>query len=512
MCYTAAPAIPWYDLFMVGMHYICYVLLLVRIAGMFETKLSKMISLCVGFAVVLVIDLPYLVMHQYTILSALLASVAILYLATSKEKNGVRYWADRIVCLIFLILCLWLRKQVFFMALPIGFCILIYEVFGDVKEKKQWLKRIKQTGIFVGITLGLTTVSLVDDGLAYRSEEWKDFKVYNEARTDIYDYYGIPSYAASKEVYETLSLSYGDWIAIDHYDSGLVEELDAQKLLAIASEAKKQWEEPQQHYSVWRQVLYSLCGVIFQNEVQPIGLLLSVAYALIFLHYTYRRDAVGLLSVSGMLLFQAVFISYFIWQGRFPERVSYGLYFMQFVCIAGLMLKERQGAKTDSKPDKLCLSILLVISVGMLGICGLYRVRTVMTDKAELDDNIADWTYVNEILASKPENRYLLVTKSFVYSAEHMFDGASAESFNIQRLGSWIQNSPLEQHRNETLGITDEAKQLAQEEGFYIIQSSENDTDWLNTFYESNGYTVEAVVTDTIVTPAGKSFSIIEMQ
>ena len=355
--YTVFPAIAWYDLFMVGMHYLCWYMILFRLGQQFVTKRGKSLSVILGLVALVIIDLPYVVMHQYTILSALLAVVAIFWLATSKNKSGKEYWFDRVICIIFLTLCLWLRKQVFFMALPIGFFILVLEFLAVKKDKVK--ATIRRAAVFLGCVLLIGVISFAIEKIAYSSPEWQDFNVYNEARTDIYDFYGVPSYQGYEEQYEQLDISYGDWLVIDHYDGGLMPELDSEMLLSVAALSKQNFDAIRETYSVLLQTLYSVCQVVLYNDIQPIGILLTVLYV-VSLWICYKKDEKGTAAcICGMLIFQAVFVGYFIGQQRFPEHVSYGLYLMQFFFLAAILLT----TKVTEKEKKTFLDMPLVTAL-----------------------------------------------------------------------------------------------------------------------------------------------------
>lgn len=510
--YQWIPAFPWYDLFMVGMHYICWFMILFRIGQLFHGKIAKGIAIVIGVGGILVVDLPYLVMHQYTILAALMAAVAIFWLVTSKNVTGGVYWLDRTVCIIFLTLCLWLRNQVFLMAAPIGFLIVLYEIFQSRKCEEKGLSVYKRNFGFLGIILAVFVFSFLIEHFAYYSEEWKDFKAYNEARTDIYDFYGVPSYADNAARYEEIGISYGDWLVIDHYDSALVEELNTNQMIEIAGWSKDRWKEAQQYYSVSRQALYSIVDEVLYNDVQPIGLFLCIMYVVSLLICYQRNDKSGGLFIGTMLIYQAVFVGYFILQGRFPERVSYGLYFMQFACLTGYLIKDGMAKVTDVKKDKFWVITLLCSCIVLLGGFGLYQVRMTLNEKAETEQNAQDWIYLNEYMKDNEEATFCIITKSFVFSTENMFKEQNIEAANMIRLGSWVQNSPLEEAHNMNAGVIDIANAVAGQNACYIVQESGSDMEWMNCFWQENGYNVQASVIETIITPGGRSFDVIVME
>lgn len=509
--YLMLPTMPWYDIFMVGMHYVCWFMLLFRLGQQFRGNIAKLVSQVLGMGTLIIIDFPYLVMHQYTVLAALLAVVAIFWLATGKAESKKEYWADRIICIIFLTLCLWLRKQVFFMALPIGFFVLVLEFASAHKIKKKCLDVIKRPAVFLGSIVIIVAISFVVEKVAYSSPEWKDFQVYNEARTDIYDFYGIPSYDTYASEYEALDLNYGDWLVIDHYDGGLVQELDSEKLSGVAELSKQNWLEIQKYYNVFLQNLYSVCKIVLYNDVQPIGIILTILYVVSLWSCYKKEDKAGALCVCGMLAFQAAFVGYFIWQQRFPEHVSYGLYLMQFALLAAMMLNHKQEIKKDKNKRFWCVLAVLLCMV-IMGAMGVYRARTTMAEYKEIVARAEDWNFVNAYFKQDADAKYCIVTKSFVFSTEEMFGNESIESDNMIRLGTWVQNSPLESVRNANSEITNVAEQLAEDENFYIVQAAENDLEWLNTFFAESGYDVQAEVSDTIYTPGGRSFHVISMR
>lgn len=506
--YQIAPMVPWYDLFMTGMHYVCWFALTVRAVQIARTRPEKIITGILTLGCIAVIDLPYLVMHQYTVLAALLASVAIFWLVTGREKSGCEYWIERVICIVLMILCLWLRKQVFFMALPIGFLILIKEILSEKKEEQK--RCLKNIGIFLGVILGATILSFVIESIAYSSESWKDYKIYNEARTDIYDYCGVPKYEEYEQEYQNLGITYGDWVVMDHYDNGLINDLTSDKMVRIAEWSVAEKEEARQYYSVWRKGIYSVVEILLYNQVQPAGVILSILYVLGLLCAYKHNDKTGFVCICAMLLFQSVFVGYFMEQGRFPERISYGLYFMQICFLVGVILKRCLADYHQTKREKFWMIAIIALSLMVLSVAGLYRVRMTLNETQEVRTDIEDWNYVNEYFAANADKKYCIITKPFVFSKEAMFQNSKAESNNLIRLGSWIQNSPLEELHNERIGVNAVAESVLSGENIFLVEESGADLWWLDSYLSDKEKT--AAVVETITAPGGRSFDIIEVK
>lgn len=509
--YQIMPSIPWYDYFMIGTHYLCWFLLLKRILQQYEKKRDKILASIVALAILLIIDLAYLVMHQYTVLASVFAATAIFWLITGTSKVGREYWIDRIVCIVLLVLCLWLRKQVFFMALPIGFFIIASDIL-KASNKPIRKRLLKNTCIFFAGIITIVVVSFVIERIAYNSDSWQDFKTYNEARTDIYDFYGIPDYEKYAKEYEALGISYGDWIAIDHYDSGLVADLSTETICEIASWAIADKKDAEQYYSVFRQGIYSAGNILLYNDVQPIGLMLSILYVVAFLFAYRKEDKIGFLCICGMLLFQTVFIAYFMLQGRFPERISYGLYLMQLCYLLGWIIKQSNQSEGFTGKGKFWVVSVTILFLFVISGLGLYQARMILNESLDIKEKAEDWQYINEYCSEHNDKSYFIITKSFVFSTEMMFVRENIEADNVIRLGSWIQNSPLEYKHNDKLGVSSIAESVVLEKDVYLIQSAENDLWWLECYLEDNSENKKAEVVEEISTPNGRKFSVIAIR
>lgn len=509
--YQIMPSTPWYDLFMVGTHYLCWFLLLKRILQQYEKKRDKIIAAIVAFAMLMIIDLAYLVMHQYTVLASVLAATAIFWLITGTSKVGREYWNDRIVCIVLLVLCLWLRKQVFLMALPIVFLVIVFDIL-QTANKSIRKHLFTHAGIFLAGIVLIVVASFALEYIAYDDGEWRDFKLYNEARTDIYDFYGIPDYEKYAEEYEMLGISYGDWIAIDHYDSGMVANLSTDRMCEIASWAIADKKEAEQYYSVFRQGLYSAGNILFYNDVQPIGLILSILYVVALIFAYRKEDKIGFLCICGMLLFQAIFIAYFMLQGRFPERISYGLYLMQLCYLVGWFTKQSKQFDYLFNKGRFWSAVVPIFILLVIAGLGLYQVRMILNESQDIKEKAEDWQYINEYCSEHYDKRYCIVTKSFVFSTEMMFVQQNIEADNVIRLGSWIQNSPLEHTHNEEIGISSIAESIVESEDIFFIQNAENDLWWLECYLEDNSENKTAEVIEEINTPNGRKFSVIAIR
>lgn len=505
--YTLTDKIAWYDVFMVGMHYVCWFMLLVRLGGCFEKKLNKAVGITLFYVGLLIVDLPYIVMHQYTVLAALLASVTVFWLVASKVEGGKQYWYERGICLVFIVLCMWLRKEVFLLTLPILFLIIVSRLLQARKEKHA-KKAFFNNAIFILIFVFAVLGSFLVEKLAYSSPEWKDFLAYNEARTDIYDFYGIPSYYAHEQAYKDLNLDAGDWLSVDAYNTKFVNDISAEKLETLAELAKGEWEEVFRYTSIPRLMIYNVSRELFYNTVQPVGIILTVLYV-IALIYCFKADKKKeFISICLILLFEFAVIGYFSWQGRYPERVSYGFYFVQMIYLMAVLLSDIKEKKIFCRKNIFWMVVCSAVLLILFGSVGLYRVRTTLNDKQVLEQNCAKWKEINSYFRENEDKYYCIDTKSFVFASELMFENEEVEATNMIRLGTWVLYSPIDEQHDA--GEKDWLAELVDGRG-YFVQDEQLGLEQINEILSQKGYSTEAKVVDRIITADGSVYEIISL-
>lgn len=513
--YTIAGTVSWYDLFVVALHYFCWWLIVVRIAAVFERRRHKAAAVVSGFCLLLILDLSYVVMNQYTILAGVCGATAVLWmvLLDASKKEGL--WMELSVIVLLMTFALWIRKEVFFMALPIGGCILLYQWICHFREpdfKTRWLK---MQGILVGLVLGIGGLSLLADSMAYRDSRWQYFKQYNEARTEIFDYYGLAPYRSFQEKYREEGIEAADYEVLNSMSLALLPSLDAGQMSRLAEMAKAHREEQEQYYNVYRKTMYSVCDELFAGGVQPVGMALTVACAALLTALFIGRRGAGMAGVLAALAYEAVFTGYFLWRNRFPERVSFGLFFMLLLFFTGLFLKEfcPPGEKTE-KAEKTAQWqnwLLLAGIVFVLGNVGIYRYRQVSDELQESRQGMEQWHRIENYAMEHSDSVYLVKSNIAGLWGDEMSLKNQSEPQNILLLGTWGYASPLYRLRSENLGLDGIGQAVVEKDKVYVIQLKKEGTEWLTDYYAGQGYADRAVVIDVINTQT-EAVSVISME
>lgn len=511
--YGMEGTVSWYDVFIVTLHYFCWWLIVVRIAAVFESRWYKAAAVALGFCLLLILDLPYVVMSQYTVLAGVCGATAVLWMVMldASQKRGL--WIELAVIILLMTLALWIRKEVFFMVLPIGGCVLLYQWIAHCREpgfKSLWLKR---QGILVGTILGIGVLSLLADSLAYRTQEWQYFKEYNTARTEIYDYYGLVPYSSGQDQYLAEGIEASDYEVLNSMSLALLPSVDGEKLSRLAEMAKAHQKEQEQYYSVYRKTMYSVCQELFAGKVQPLGTVLVLTCGGLVTALFMGRRKGGMTGVLAALAYAAVFAGYFLWKDRFPERVSFGLFFMLLLFFAGMFLKEFGSLerKTEKQKGQWQNWLFFAAVVFVLGNVGLYQYRNVSDELEKSRQGMEQWQQIENYAAEREDGVFLVKSNIAGLWGDEMFLKNQTDPKNILMLGTWAYESPLYRLRSRNLGLDIIGQDVAEKTKIYILQSQKEEIDWLTDYYTGCGYEVQAVVLDVIETKT-EAVSVVSME
>ncbi|MCQ2523751.1 MAG: hypothetical protein MJ123_05365 [Lachnospiraceae bacterium] len=493
--YKILPFVSWYDLMMLFMHLWCWYLILSTVLKLGKTTGTKLVSVALGTFFLLAFDFKYLVLHQYTVLAALLVATAIFRLATLKKAGS----GDICIIVIFSTLSLWLRKEAFLMGAPILFLAFIYKAFVCEKmkakatnesvandEENPMLKKL----LLLALTIGLIAfLSFIVDALAYKSPSWKAFKEYNEARTQVYDYFKLPEYESYKDTYEGLGIEASEYEVLAHYlDVSLAEDVDTGKLTALADKYDDVMRQWQQFYSVPKKIIKDTALAIINNDVRiPALIMFLTCLAAAVLWGT--KNAFSVLLIIAAYAYRIVFTAYFVSKGRFPERVSYGLFVIialfALALICDLFGREEVFKETGKEKNKAVVKTALLLILIILSAVNLYKTSG---QKKALDKGFGELESIYAYCNENAEKVYLMNTYSIAPYSEAMLTGSKLPK-NYLVLGNWTSHSPLEKERMNRALVESFVKDLALDKNVNLIVKKSLGSDWLENYYKDKAST-----------------------
>lgn len=454
--YRCFEGIDWYGCVFLGMMVLCCGILLERWNSWCIQK-DKKPWYIIGWYVIGItgILLEHMLNFQFTVTAAILAGTAIfLYGTTGREDNNFYGRTGSVLILLWLSFCV--RSDVLFMAVPFGG--LIFLAKADSVKRKVITALIAMVGL-----LGI----MVFEKEAYGSEEWQAYLSYNDERSMVYDYYGVPAYEENREFYEKIGLKEYDVENLKRYNLCFVNDLETGKMHQIAGYAKEQYFAEN---SLGKRIKAGIKAAL-KGELDPENLLLNgltkfVIGFNIFLSLK-RKKKKEFLTNLGFLLCEGGLISYLGLQGRFPTRVGTALFLIELGSAAALLYQEELGTESlDWRKNKVRLSYITGALILLFGA----RLFSIKQKQQKMYQYNREYEILQDFYQEHEENVYFI--------AEWFVSGYS-DIFHLQRknskangfeMGGWLALSPIYEEELRQNGIecsADEA--IIENENVYVI-------------------------------------------
>lgn len=446
--------IDWYSVIMIGCMVFCLILLLYRALCLSGKK--KYLYVVGILALFHILMFEHIIQFQFTIVAAILGGTTIIWIMTMEQD---RYHLGEVltgVFLIFLTVCV--RESVFFMCAP--FIVLAF-FYKNVKlkevtgKKRLEIKRISAVIISIAVFAGTLGI----DTLAYKSEEWQEYKEFNSVRSQIFDYYGFPSYDQYRDFYSECGISEEEYLCLVSYNLIMDFEDLPQKMERIAEKSNEIYiENFEENLHIQFQnaiILLTSSDLYIYNSI----LLLCFVFMLILL-LRYKRKTAFMTWAMGLIVYFGELL-YLIIKGRLILRVVDALDIV-FILFTMSILFIHWKEYTRWLKRVACAMILL--GVGVLGL----NMSAIKSSTWELQ-------YGNEVLAAitgycnqREDNFYFSFGEARVSTRDvKLF--RNEEAWNYTGFGGWTANSPLERERLERAGIESVEQAIIDREDVYII-------------------------------------------
>lgn len=436
--YRLIPSVPWYGIMLMGglaasVTIIAYRLLCYTINIWIKLAMSV-------FAIVFILGvyLDEITNMTYTVVSAMLVTAACVWVLTD---NNLRL-RDNIVPLVLCIISFNIRSEMFLLMCPYMVAVaLIKFIFGLSKKALRNLSEIA-----VVILVGMVFTFLIDT-IAYSGSEWREYRRLFDARTEVYDFTGIPEYDTNEDFYESEGITREQWQLLVDYNYALDENITADTLEKIASyvrsgEANDANGNPYTRANVGiktaiGQYIRSLIDFTADPMYMPLRLIVTLLFIAFVILSVLSRRGDTLVGLAVVFLCRSVPWIYFYYSGRPVERLSHPMFFIEAVILLTMLCRTNIG-RLDKGLVYLTLILILVLCVVNL--------------KTELDDTARQMREREEVNASyeklcehtmTTEGYYLIDVYSTVDYTEKVF-APQADKSNQMLAGGWMAGSPLD--------------------------------------------------------------------
>ncbi len=447
----------WYQLVMMACFYIAIASILWRLLQ----RLPERPVLCCVLVVSAVTMLWIFRLMRFTFTTGsafLLASTILCFALQTGEEDSRPGYLVNIILLFFLTYNL--RDYFGYLAIPFVGVLWLAKHWRELTSNRRcWIVPLSALVVF-GLTCGV-------DQMGYSG--WDSYFDYNDARSNLQDFYGLPDYEECAELISSYGLTEDEYNTIANYDYCLIEQYDPQLMIEL-SEYAAAHQEGASLLSTLKSTVKKVLNYYFVSKLSSVNALVVCSYLLpalllvcsVALSVKDRKWYI----VFPFLLLLGVGCSWLLiaYMGRFPSRIQTSLRLLTVAAsLAGLILLFRArplrwGGKALRRWGPVLVAAVCVVSAGKW-------LWYTMDYQQEPRDVAVDY----EVYAAEhPENLYFRETRS-AKTSTYMTE-FPRQPVNIIATGSWIAYSPLYEEKLAYLGLEDGiSRDTLLEDNVYLI-------------------------------------------
>lgn len=529
--YKAIPSIPWYGLFLCLCQFGVVFLVAARLLFIMRGARAWLIALAAEAILVYGLFLRQFVVIQYSVTSGICMTGAVfLFFTTPKTDKASLFFRRNLLPLFLVVMSFLIRTEVCIMLMPFLFLAGLVKWCGEDRIFTAVNFR-KYLMLIVTALLCMAAVYSLDM-VAYGGSEWVNFRHFFDARTKLYDFYGLPGYEDNRAFYESVGLSRESYTLLENYNFALDESIDTWRLEAIVAYQEQLAKEGKGLHDTFGFVSRNSIGeALWKYREQMLDNMSLASAAVIALYLLYLilcvapargKQRVGaVLKLLGILAVRSVLWLYLCMVDRLPERVTMPLLMMEFVMLTGFLIcgdsREHSGrafGRTRLVSYLLCAAgAFAALAVNQQNVQAEYDRRAVADER---------WDAMMDYCRKNGNNYYIIdVYSATSYQgtpyAEKMFTDVDHSYKNFDLCGGWAAKSPLARQKLERHHFKDiqsalcSSKTGAQVRAYFIASVGKN-LDWLTQYYAKRGMAVELRRVDQIQTGAEEAvFDVYEL-
>lgn len=513
LCYKAIPGVAWYGLFLCLCQFSCLGLVLYHTSKLPEKKWMQVILS--GLFLFLMIGglARQWVILQYTVTSGMLMATAIyLYLIRNKKVP--------VLSIVLVVLSFCIRTEMCLMLFP--FLLLTGLVKWCKEEQPLDKENVKKYLVTIGSALLCMGLLWGVDKLAYswntQSQQWQEYRAFFDARTKLYDFYGIPDYEQNQDFYASISLSREQYELLVNYNFALDEAIDAKLLQQIAEYQRRQ--------------LHPILGVLYTKHTLKEGLWLykrqiltlangiaSIAVLLCYFLYFFQSIRSGkmknLWNILGLAFIRSALWIYLLLVDRLLQRVTIPLILAEIAVLSGWIFLDWKANEKASK-EGLFLQYGMLLVMFLVGISMLEQNVPALKEEYAAREAIMPRYQAYLDYCKEHDNQYYVldVFSSTSYDgvaySEKIFQNVDNSYRNQDICGGWLTKSPLTQEKQMKYEIENLSEGLLTQKAYFVTAAGK-DISWLEHYYASKNIEITLTETEQIFVNAKPAFQVYEV-
>jgi len=514
--YMLNRSVDWYGFFMAGAVFMGLAVVLYR--GLARRKSIWWKLVYSGFVMSLFVT--GLVFHaaqfEWTISAAVLGASALYLYATIDEHAGKgEAFFESVWIWVLLVLTYAIRSSVFAMILP-GFGIAFLWKFIK-REGNRFLFSYRQIFLPFAVFAAVGLTILVEC-LAYQGNAWDAFGKFQTARSDVYDYYGVPAAEANPIFFEELGLDEHELRNLRHYALYLVDDMDADMMKTLSLEAKRQ----NGLEAGLKAKIKNGIKLAFEQFVEEAYFSVSLPMLLfligtVVLAWIYQKQI--LLPLALFLAAEGLLWLFLGFQGRLPERVAFSMHLVMLLGIAAVfywLCKQTETgncAKSFFCEQKKKLRKWLIFAGLMISLVSSV-LQWNMSVKANKEKLAMDRNYQLFKEACKEEEEKLFFIESYMAEPVGGAEVTANGNFGLNRcltLGDWYSTSPLDEERFRMLEIENVEMTILNNPNAFLVVRDVQDPGFYAAYFENKYPGAELVCRDVKVIE-GRNYYLYQVQ
>ena len=515
--YRANRSVDWYGLFLLLCQFGCLALVLGRVMACRKDVRAAVLAALAAAGLLLY----HMVFLQYSVTVGMIGAAAAFWLLTLQPGETKRAWRKELLPPVLLIaLGYLLRSEMMLFVGP--FAALAFLIRAAQLKMEKGKKLRLMCAVLVLVLLSLFAGE-AGNRLGYRSDEWRTFYRFFDARTQLYDFQRIPEYEGNEKFYQSIGLDASEAELIRNYNFGLDADLDAEKLEAIAAYAKEKAAGEKSTGTRWREALWDYRASQTTRAEEPYRMISLVLYASAvllsgaeILRYFCRRSgffrekgkkekercresAVRLSGVLALYVLRSALLLYLYYHHRPVVRLTHSIFLAESVILLWLIGEEVRNRRKEAAGIYVLLMVLFLSAAA-------WQVRSAACEQeARLSKN-APYEAFLSYCREHSETVYFTDVYSTVDFSDRLFE-VGDEPSNYTLMGGWAARSPLEAEKLRNLGLftqSDSAEGQGLDEillgnaNVFVAAEADADPGWLLAYYSGKGMQAELKEEDRI--------------
>ena len=490
----------------------CFIMITYRMIGFFKSnkvKITTVILMTMVFTSLMIWELIYV---QYSVVCGCLSAAACFWFYTTPvECEPKEFWKKNFPALLLVWLAFMIRSEMLLLTAPfIAVAGILHwaeaaklekDDYNGIERKKEWQHVLSKGNVLKYITFIVVLITglgilLGMDYLAYRGQDWQEYRKFFDARTEVYDFTWYPNYEEQQKFYEENDISEMQYRLIDNYNFGLDESIDENTLRTIASYGEKSKMPGSTAHRI-KITLWEMTNRLFSLEEVPYNYFVLVGYGLVIGLSVIQKEKKYVWKLILLFFMRCIPWFYVIYVQRAVTRITHPLYIAEFLILLAILVKElydRPLWNVERYYRMAAAGVLAIIALISLPMgFGKVKAEQVRREQVLVNQNLLD-----DYAKSNSENFYYLDVYSTVGFIEKMFAGVDNSQKNYDLLGGWFYKSPLQKENmlKHTESTTIEEALL--KDNVYFVAEKEAEISFIEDYYKTKNRKVTLELQDTV--------------